>query len=139
MVVHFLRTHLFDSIGLLFLPSFPWFFFFLIYLFTFGCIGSLLLWGLSWVVARGGCSSSRCTGFSLCWFSCFWTQALHVQASVVVAHGLSACGSWVLERSLSSYDAWTQVPHSIWNPPWPKTEPVSPALAGGFLNTRPPG
>ena len=28
---------------------------------------------------------------------------------------------------------------STWNPPRPGTEPISPALAGGFLTTGPPG
>ena len=33
--------------------------------------------------------------------------ALGVQASVVVACGLSSCGSWALERRLSSCGVWT--------------------------------
>ena len=35
-------------------------------------------------------------------FSCCEAQALGAWASVVVAHGLSSCGSWSLERRLSS-------------------------------------
>ena len=27
----------------------------------------------------------------------------------------------------------------MWDPPWPGIEPVSPALAGGFFTTEPPG
>ena len=42
-----------------------------------------------------------------------------VLGSVVVAHGLSCYGTWDL--------------------PGPGIEPVSPALAGGFLSTVPPG
>ena len=37
-------------------------------------------------------------------FSCCGAQALGVRASVVVAHGLSSCGSRALEHRLSSCD-----------------------------------
>ena len=32
-----------------------------------------------------------------------------------------------------------QLPFAVWDPPGPGIEPVSPALAGGFLTTAPPG
>ena len=48
-------------------------------------------------------------------------------ASLVAAPGLSSCGSWA------------QLPCGMWNLPGPGIEPVSPALAGGFLTTGPPG
>ena len=38
-------------------------------------------------------------------FSCCGAWALGTWASVVVAHGLSSCGSWALERRLSSCGA----------------------------------
>ena len=72
------------------------FFFFLIYLFIFGCFGSSLL--------HVGFLQSQQAGAALCcgaWasycggFSCCGAQALGAWASVVVAHGLScsaACG-----------------------------------------------
>ena len=41
--------------------------------------------------------------------------------------GLSRCG------------AWAELPHGMWNPPRPEVEPMSPALAGGFLTTGSPG
>ena len=53
-------------------------------------------WGLLFVVVRG---ASHCGGFSCC-----GAQALGARASVVVARRLSSCGSWALERSLSSCD-----------------------------------
>ena len=69
----------------------PLFFFFLINLFIylhfiFGCVGSLL----RWVGATLHCGvwASHCSGFSCC-----RAWALGVQTSVVVAHGLSSCGS----------------------------------------------
>ena len=50
---------------------------------------------------RCGAWASHCGGFSCC-----RAQALGMQASVVVAHRLSSCGSWVLELRLSSCGAW---------------------------------
>ena len=55
------------------------------------------------------------------------------------ARGLSSCGSRALERRLSSCRAWAQLLHSMWDLPRPGIEPTSPALAGGFLTTAPPG
>ena len=92
-----------------------------IYLFIYGCVGSLLLRaGSLWLWRAGatlrcGARASQCSGFSCC-----GARALGAWASVVVAHGLScsaACG----------------------NVPGPGLEPVSPALAGRFLTTAPPG
>ena len=42
---------------------------------------------------------------------------------VALEHGLSSCGA----------PAW--LPCGTWDPPRPGIEPVSPALAGGFLTT----
>ena len=44
--------------------------------------------------------ASHCAGFSCC-----GAQALGAPASVVVAHGLSSCGTRALERRLSSCGA----------------------------------
>ena len=77
---------------------------------------------------------SHCDGFSCC-----GAWALGARASVVVAHGLSSCGSRALERRLSSCGAWAQLLHGMWDLPGPGLKPVSPALAGGFLTTAPPG
>ena len=77
------------------------------YVFIFGCVGSSLLRGLSLVTVSGdysslrhGAQASHCGGFSGC-----GARALGTWASVVVAHGLSSCGSWTLERRLSSCGA----------------------------------
>ena len=61
-----------------------------------------------------------------------------MQASVPVAHGLNSCGSQALEPRLNSCGAWASLLH-IWDLPGPGIEPVSPALAGGFFTTEPPG
>ena len=62
---------------------------------------------------RCGARASHCGGFSCC-----RARALGAWASVVVALGLSSCGLRAPEHRL---------------------EPVSPALAGRFSTTAPPG
>ena len=79
----------------------------------------------------------------------------------VAAHkrAFSSCGKWGILSSCSVQASpcgdvscgaqnlgrvgfsGTQVllPHGMWNLPRPGTEPVSPALAGGFSTTGPPG
>ena len=60
--------------------------------------------------------------------------------------GFSSCSAWAqpwdlqaLELGLSSCGAWAEFPHGLWDLPRPGVEPVSPALAGGFLSSAPPG
>ena len=91
------------------MESFSFFFFFknLSFLFIYVFIYFWLRWvfvavhGLSLVAAgatlRCGVWASHCRGFSCC-----GARALGVWASVVVARGLSSCGSWALELRLSS-------------------------------------
>ena len=106
----------------------------------FGCIGSSLLCvrflqlQQAGVTLHCGVRASHCSGFSRC-----RALSLGVQASVVVARGLSSYGSQALERKLSSCGAQAQLLRSIWDLPGPGLEPVSLALAGGFLTTAPPG
>ena len=69
---------------------------------------------------------------------------LIVVASLVAEHGLqarklSSCSMRALERRLRSCGAWAQLLHSMWHLPGLGFEPVSPALAGRFLTTVPPG
>ena len=78
--------------------------------------------------------ASHCGGFSCC-----GARALGTWASVVAARELSSCGSQALERRLSSCGAWAQLLHGMWDLPGLGLKPVSPALAGGFLTTAPPG
>ena len=70
---------------------------------------------------------------------CCGAWALGTWASVVVARRLSSCGSWALEHRLSSCGARALLLRGMWDPPKPGLEPVSPALASGFLTTVPPG
>ena len=106
--------------------------FFKIY-FIFGCVGSSLPHaGFSLVVASGGYSSLQCTCFSLWWL-------LLLRGTCSRQAGFSSCGSRALERRLSSCGAWAQLLRGTWDLPGPGLEPMSPALAGGFLTTAPPG
>ena len=57
---------------------------------------------------------------------------LTVAASLVVEHRLQT-------RRLSSCGSRGQLLHGMWDPPRPGLEPVSPALAGRFSTTAPPG
>ena len=75
--------------------------------------------GLSLVMASGGHSSSRCAGLSLSW-------------PLVAEHRLET-------RRLSSCGSRTQLLRGMWDLPRPGLEPVSPALAGRFSTTAPPG
>ena len=108
-----LLHHAFEKFHTLFFLS-PFFFFWLCWVFV-------AVHRLSLVVASGGNSSLRCVGFS-----CYEAWALGTRASVVVAQKLSSCDS---RASLLCF---------MWDLLGPGIEPVSPALAGGFLTTAPP-
>ena len=88
--------------------------------------------GLSLVVASRDYSLLQCMGFSSRWLLLLWnTGSRRV--------GFSGCGSRALECRLSSCGARTQLLCGMWDLPRPGLEPVTPALAGGFLTTVPPG
>ena len=59
-------------------------------------------------------------------------EALIIAASLVAEHRLQT-------RRLSNHGSRAQLLHSMWDPPRPGLEPVSPALAGRFSTTAPPG
>ena len=105
-------------------PAHLFFFFFIIYLFIF--FNFWLCWvfvsvrGLSLVAASGGHSSSQCVG------------PLIIAASLVAEHRLQT-------RRLSSCGSRAQLLRGMWDPPSPGLEPVSPAPAGRFSATAPPG
>ena len=64
-----------------------------------------------------------CSGFYRC---AAW--AVGVQASVLVARGLSSCGFQALECQLNICGEQALLLHSIWDPPGSGVKPVSPAL-----------
>ena len=104
----------------------------------FFCLFFWLLWvfvaacRLSPVAASRGYSSLQCAGFSLQWL-------LLLQSTGSRHMGFSSCGSRALEHRLSSCGARASLLHGMWALPRPGLEPVSPALAGGFLTTAPSG
>ena len=57
---------------------------------------------------------------------------LTIAASLAAEHRLQT-------RRLSNYGSRAQPLHGMWDLPRPGLEPVSPALAGGFSTTAPPG
>ena len=95
--------------------------------------------GLSLVAASRGYFLLQCAGFSLQWLLLCAEHRLWARVSAVVARRLSSCGSRALEHRLSSCGTWAQLLRSMWDLPGPGLEPVSPALAGRFLTTVPPG
>ena len=77
-------------------PQGIFFFFnlFILLLFIFGCIGSFVaVCSLSLVAASWGYSSLQCAGFSLSWLLLLRSMGSRRAASVVVARGLSSCGT----------------------------------------------
>ena len=64
------------------------------------CVQAFLWLWRAGATLHCGAGASHCGGFS-----CHGAQALGVQASVVVAHGLSSCGLRALEHRLSSCGA----------------------------------
>ena len=92
-----------------------------IYIFYFWlCWVFVSVRGLSPVAASGGHSSSRCAGL------------FTIAASLVAEHRLQTC-------RLSSCGSRDSLLHGMWDLPRPGLEPVSPALAGRFSTTAPPG
>ena len=59
-------------------------------------------------------------------------RPLTIVASLVVEHRLQT-------RRLSNCGSGAQLLRGMWDPPRPGLEPVSPALAGRFSTTAPPG
>ena len=101
-------------------------------IFIFGCIGSSLL-RASFLQLLGagatlhcGVQASHCSGFSCCGARALGTRAQQL---------------WLAGSRMKAQQLWctAQLLHGMWDLPGPGLEPVSPALAGGFLTTAPPG
>ena len=83
------------------------------------------------------CCSARASGW--CDSSCCRARALLCTGFIVVVCGLSSCGSQALALKLNSRSTWASLLCGTWDLPRSGTEPVSPALAGGFCIPEPPG
>ena len=112
---------------LLFLVIFIYLFIYLWLSWVF--VAAHLLFSL--VVVRGGYLPLRCV-CSLQWL-------LLLQSTGSRHAVFSSCGSQALGRRLSSCGTRAYLLCSMWDLPGPVIEPMSPALAGGFLTTAPPG
>ena len=119
--------------------------------FIFGCAGSLLLHMGSLQLLRVRATLYLwCTGFSWRWplyssgcrrmgFRSCSMPAQQLQFAGSRVCGLSSCSFGALECRICICGTWAQLLRGIWNLPGPGIEPVSPALAGGFLSIVPPG
>jgi len=104
----------------------------LIYLFIFAALDLPCCVNFALVVASGG------------YFLAVVCRLLTAVGSPVAEHGnwgagFSSCGSQALEHRLNSCGAQPWLLQDKWNLARSGTEPVSPALAGRFLITEPPG
>ena len=81
-----------------------------------------------------GVRASHCGSFLL-----QSTDSNHTCATVVAARGLRSCNSWALESRLNSCGTRAYFLLSMWDLPRSGIEPVSPAVAGRFFITEPPG
>ena len=76
-----------------------------------------------------GARASHCGDFSCC-----RARALGAQASVVVARGLSRCGSRALERRLSSCGTWAQLLRGMWECSRTRARTCVPCIGRWILN-----
>ena len=129
----YIYTHTRTFICILVVRSSLWdlffLYFYLIYLFIYGCVGSL---------------SFRVRAFSSCgkWGPLFIAERgplfIAVRGPFTIA-APPAAGHRLQTRRLSSCGSRAQSLRGMWDPPRPGLEPVSPALAGRLSTTTPPG
>ena len=115
-----------------YLLSFFFFNYYLFIYFIFGCVGSSLLRGRFSSCSKRGPPPIAVRGLLI-------MVASLVEERGLLARGLTSCDSWAPERRLSSCGTRAQLLGGMWDLPGPGLEPVSPALAGGFPTTAPPG
>ena len=63
----------------------------------------------------------------------------HEGSRVGLSSGLSGCSCQALQHGLMGCGVQTWLPCCLWDLPGSGIETVSPALAGGFFTTEPPG
>ena len=69
----------------------------------------------------------------------FFFNNFIIYVFLIVEFGLWYVWSQAVEFRLNSCGTRAQFLRSVWNLPRPRIDPVSPALAGGFFTTKPPG
>ena len=97
----------------------------------FGCAGSSSLYRLFSSCSEPGLLSLRVCPSHCGVFSCCGVWAPGWAGSGVVAPGLYCTGSGVVEHGLYG--------SGMWDLPGARIEPMTPALAGGFVTAGPPG
>ena len=122
-----------------FLFSFNFFLIFILFIYFWLHWAFVAARGLSLVAVSGGYSLLRCTCFSLRWLLLLRSTGSSRVGFSSVAHRLSSCGSQALECRISSCGARDYLLCGMWDLHRQGIEPVSPALAGRFLSTVPPG
>ena len=121
------------------LPSFLLINLFYLFIYLWLCQPARSQEDLSLVAASGGYSSLWCADFSLRWLLLLRSTGSRCTGFSSCGTQASSCGSWALERRLSSCGTRAQLLCSMWDLPGPGLEPMCPALAGTFLTTAPPG
>ena len=94
--------------------------------------------GLFLLGVSGG-SSLRGTGFSLKWLLLLWSTGSRHTGFSSCKRGPSCCSLWALECGLSICGTGDLVALQHVESSWTRVKSVSPALAGRFLSTVPPG
>ena len=106
-------------------------YFIILFIFPVDSAGSLLLPGIFSSCGEQGLLQLWCTEFSL--------QCLLSWSTDFRGCGFSSCGSWALRHRPSSCGARALLLCSMWDLPGSGIKPISPALAGKFFTTEPPG
>ena len=104
----------------------------ILFIYFWVCLVFVAAWAFLQLWGAEATLQLQCTGFSLRWL-------LLLRSTGNRTCGFSSCNSQFLKHSLNSCGSWAQLLCSLWSLPGSGTEPVSPALPGGFFTTEPPG
>ena len=115
-------------------PSFFIFFFLTLFTYLFlaelglhSCKGFFSSYGEWGLLSSRGVWASLCGGFSCC------------RAQALGHSDFSSCGSWALEHRLKSCGTQAYLFCGMWDLSRSRIKLMSPALAGRFFTTEPPG
>ena len=108
------------------------------YFLLMAVLGLCCCTGFSLVAASGGYSPVALQELLTAAAPLVCSTGSRAQASAAVAHGLSGCSSRALKHRLNSCGAQAHL-LSMWDSSRSGIELMSPALAGGFFTTGPPG
>ena len=72
-------------------------------------------------------------------FGCTGSSLLHVGFLQLLWAGTTLCWTGSRHMGFRSCSSWALLLSGMWSPPRPGIEPMSSALAAGFLTTGPPG